>query len=773
MMTMKHRRTILCVEALEDRCAPATWGNAWPDGAHLTLSFAPDGTQVGSYTSNLYQTFDAIAPTKIWQAEILRAFQTWAAQANLNIAVVADQGQPLGTPGVMQSDSRFGDIRIAAHAMSPGAIAVASPFDLAAGTWSGDVQLNSAVSFGMNGSGQYDLFTVALHEAGHVFGLPDNNDPNSVECIDYLGVRTALSAADIAALQAINGLRPADAFEGTLGNNQFSTATRLNPIRNADGSLAMSVNADVTTLQDRDVYSFNSLLNLGAVDVTLRTAGISLLTPRLTVYNAAGAVISSTVYNDPLEGGVVLRLKNIKPLSTYYIRVESGQPNAFGIGSYELGIRELPFVSSLLGSVTTTVTHGLTTIVGGLLNNDLHTNDSFATASLIPEVNRSSTGTMSTYRGSISDASDVDFYRLQAPAGSTNTVLTAMVWGLQNQLDPRVRVFDAQQHLVAAEIVVNDSMTYAVQITNATPGATYYVEVVAANPDGAHGVGNYFVGVNFATRAVALQEMTAGTCTAAEPVVERWLTVNDRSQFFHFVLSATASSAANVQMTITDSAGRVVFTLTASTAEAVSRNVTLAPGTYRVRFTATTPDGSALPDVAFRLVGETMTDPQGPEPTDPMAPPPEPGDPYDWGDGDEPGVPSQPPSSDPYDPATGGTTSSSGDTTVPTTTSSTNTTSSDTPTSDPATTTSTSTSTGENTTDPMATSSTTNGDTTTSEPTSSPDPTTTGDSPTSTSDDTTTTESPNTTTSASTDDDSTTMTDPTTTDTSSGGSPPA
>src|SRR6516164_9768478 len=135
-----RRRTLLQVERLEDRCTPATFGNPWPDPEHLTLSFVPDGTQVGHTTSNLFQTLNAVAPTKTWQMEILRAFQTWAAAANINIAVVPDQGLPLGSTGAIQGDSRFGDIRIAAYPMAQTAEAFAAPFEVDAGTWSGDVQ---------------------------------------------------------------------------------------------------------------------------------------------------------------------------------------------------------------------------------------------------------------------------------------------------------------------------------------------------------------------------------------------------------------------------------------------------------------------------------------------------------------------------------------------------------------------------------------------------------------------------------------------------------
>ncbi len=39
-------RTRLSVENLEARDVPAIFGNAWPNADQLTMSFAPDGTDV-------------------------------------------------------------------------------------------------------------------------------------------------------------------------------------------------------------------------------------------------------------------------------------------------------------------------------------------------------------------------------------------------------------------------------------------------------------------------------------------------------------------------------------------------------------------------------------------------------------------------------------------------------------------------------------------------------------------------------------------------------
>src|SRR5262245_4077745 len=165
-------RKRLSLELLEDRTMPALFGVAWPDPEHLTLSFAPDLTEVLGSQSQLFKVLDQQAPTAAWEREILRAFQTWAVNANINIGLVADSGAALGSSGLLEGDPRFGDIRIATYPLDHDVVAVAMPFDWAAGTWSGDVKLNSTYTFGIQPSDPgYDIFSVLLHEAGHVFGL--------------------------------------------------------------------------------------------------------------------------------------------------------------------------------------------------------------------------------------------------------------------------------------------------------------------------------------------------------------------------------------------------------------------------------------------------------------------------------------------------------------------------------------------------------------------------------------------------------------------------
>ena len=276
---MRSRKTILCVETLEDRCTPTTWGNPWPDAAHLRLSFVPDGTEVGSQTSNLFQTMNAIAPTSVWQNAMLQAFQTWAAQAKIDIAVAPDNGMPLGTPGNIQGDDRFGDIRIAAYPMAPGAIAEATPFEVDAGTWAGAVHFNSTALFSVNGATGYDLFSVALHEAGHVFGFDESTDPASVMFGEYAGVRSELAPSDIANVQGLYGVRT----NPNIGNSSFPTAMALNPTSNGNGALSATTIGTLASWQDHDYYTLTSQQNYGSINFTLCTIGVSLLTPQVTI----------------------------------------------------------------------------------------------------------------------------------------------------------------------------------------------------------------------------------------------------------------------------------------------------------------------------------------------------------------------------------------------------------------------------------------------------------------------------------------------------------
>jgi len=117
--SQSQRAGIARLECLEPRLLMyAANGGAWTNPELVTVSFMPDGTNIGGTPSNLFAEMNARYPTANWQREMLRGLQNFAASSNLNFSVVSDDGSPFGSAGGsgsdnnMQGDLNFGDIRI-------------------------------------------------------------------------------------------------------------------------------------------------------------------------------------------------------------------------------------------------------------------------------------------------------------------------------------------------------------------------------------------------------------------------------------------------------------------------------------------------------------------------------------------------------------------------------------------------------------------------------------------------------------------------------------
>ena len=80
-------------------------GNAWMNPEVITISFMPDGTNLGGLASNLISTFNNNPYLNgRWQNLILKAAQTWAQQTNINFVVVPDDGAPSGGGDYQEGD---------------------------------------------------------------------------------------------------------------------------------------------------------------------------------------------------------------------------------------------------------------------------------------------------------------------------------------------------------------------------------------------------------------------------------------------------------------------------------------------------------------------------------------------------------------------------------------------------------------------------------------------------------------------------------------------
>lgn len=603
---------LLALAALEDRSLLTTWGIPWPDPDHMTLSFAPDGTSTPYGASALSQELGQTTPSAAWQREVLRAFQTWAVQGNINIGLVSDGGLPLGVAGIVQGDSRFGDIRVAAAPMSSTHVADAAPFSWAGTTLSGDLVFNGNYPF-RTGSypNTYDIFSVALHEAGHVFGLDHSAVAGSVmdETYNFL---TGLTAGDIANLQALYGARSPDRHEGSLGNNTLSRATALS----RDGLLFNRFTAigDLTTLADVDCYKFTvaPLLGITSVVVRLQAAGISLLAPRLTVYNANGQVIRSAMSADPMRNDLLVQFTPSLLGGTYYIKVEKATSDVFGIGGYRIAADYLS-----LGSVLEPLGPLLSPVV------DLHSNDLLGLATILsprPQATPDARFDF-TYRGVIEDTRDVDFYKFRCPTAPATGSLTldVLIWGLEvNGLDPRIAVYTAAGTPVAFQVLANDAGLMAIQIPNAL-ATTDYVVAIKARAAGAHATGSYFLAADFNQFALTTFDGVAAKTLALAAADSAKLTINEAA-VYEFALAAhmiDATLAAGVTMTVTDSAGRVVLTLDLDAGQpAVTAARYLQCGTYQVTFRHRTVAGKPTGAVQYSLFLLQVTDGVGPYPSE-------------------------------------------------------------------------------------------------------------------------------------------------------------
>lgn len=341
------------LEGLEDRLLLyATSGGQWVYPQRITYSFIPDNTSVGGVPSTLFRTLNAVAPTATWQQQIQKAAAIWETVAHVDLVQVSDDGAAIGSSGNQQGDARFGDIRIGAIPEQSGQLAFTFlPPPLNGGTYAGDIFFSNAINWQINTG--YDLETVAIHELGHALGMSHSQIAQADMYAFYNGIKQSLYSDDVSGIQSLYGPIPAD----SVNNGQLSTATNITGLIDGNGQIALSGAAEEiagSTDQDFFVVTVPSSTT-GQMTVSMQTANLSSLAPRVTVYDSSGRGLAQAMNANGFGTTATLTISNVAPGQTYYIRAIAANTGPGSVGTYGLLVN--------FGSSPQAPIPGLTTVV--------------------------------------------------------------------------------------------------------------------------------------------------------------------------------------------------------------------------------------------------------------------------------------------------------------------------------------------------------------------------------------------------------------------------
>jgi hypothetical protein len=251
---------------------------------------------------------------------------------------------------------------------------------------------------------------------------------------------TGLTPYDVSAIQSLYGVRSADPFESSTGNETTESAFALTQ----NGNLT-AFSADITKIDDVDVYRFTtpSSSSITGLTINLQAQGISLLTSRVTVLDAQGNVVASAVTTDPLGNNLSIDVADYQPSTTYFVKVEGAGSNVFSVGAYVL---RLSYTGETYGNSFAFGSSYVNTESG---SND--TSDSAATLGFTSDAHTA----MFAAVGQIDNSADVDWYRV-TPTDVTNnsgTLTVGVVPIDANGLRPTVAVFEIDHDRVELLLV--------------------------------------------------------------------------------------------------------------------------------------------------------------------------------------------------------------------------------------------------------------------------------------------------------------------------------
>ncbi|TWU47252.1 Matrixin [Rubripirellula tenax] len=614
-------------ETLESRTLLAAFGTPWPEPRDLTISFPADGVAIGNRVNDLAETLDQAGDTQQWQELILRAYQTWAIHADINIGLRNDFDVAFGSHGMTNNDPRFGEFRIGAFPQQ-GLLASSLPFQSVAGTYSGDLLLNSNQNFKLHDwnddtgpdTTQWDpldrdLFSVLLHESGNTLGVDDNLTEWSVMFGQYTVPKGLLSPEDISEIQSLYGLR-SDPYEA-LSNDDVQMATLLpQPINFAPATDVVRTRASIVSATDIDHYKFVPATGQDSVTIKVKSAGISLLRSRLEVIDAAGEVLQSSAAASVFDNDHSITLTGINGSAEIMVRVLADDTDdVYSVGDYVLELDYRSAADQQLDHVPGDYASGADALFTGFdLADPEDVRQTIASADTV------SSTIASTDRfeviSSVASAADADVWKIVAPDSARQSLQVSVSGVGQAHPEIMVRVIDSTGQQVGSSARLRNDGSWTVEVTSPTVGAEYFVRI-SIDPSSAVHVGNYVAVAEFITPSQQMNELVSGDASSEMDEFYRWTA--GKSKLYRFDLSASdGSSTEGIRMRIYD-AETSELRMVIGVQNDITRSglAWLDQGDYLIRITAFEANDAPVDAIHFTLTCDGLSDDQDDDPYDP------------------------------------------------------------------------------------------------------------------------------------------------------------
>ncbi len=639
------------METLEDRRLLAAFGTPWPDARDLSISFPAEGVDIGDYANNLHETLDQVTDRHEWQELVLRAYQTWAIHADINIGLRNDFDVRFGAPGLMTNDPRFGEFRIGALPQQ-GLLANSLPFQAVAGTYSGDLLLNSNETFTFHdwandegpdpnsiAEGDRDLFSLLLHEAGNTLGIDDNLDTLSVMFRQYTTPKGLLTPQDIDQIQLLYGQR-SDPYE-TIDNGQISLASHIaTPVGFDTAADVIRVRGSLAHAADVDVFQIAPIAGMESITLRLRAAGISLLNSKMEVVDASGNVLADSIATSVYENDHQIDISNLSSQTNLYLRVAAADADdIYAIGDYEIEIDYRDDATQLSDFAARPFDSGADDLFAdmGLIDTESDEADEFANAWQL-ESGSSEIANRFEALSSTSTSNDVDLWTVTAPAQIDGMLRVDVAAIGANRPGLKVNLLSADGGNAGAIGRLHPDGTWTMEVQHPEAGAEYIVRV-SVDPNSAVSVGNYLVTAEFESPSAQMNHLVDGHLDGSVDEFIRWTA--DKTKLFRFDLTASDGEAnEGVRLMIYDAHTQEVRLVLRTDSDASrSAFAMLQQGDYILRFTAlansSAENATASTTLSYSLSSDGLSDDQDDDDEDADDDPYNDGYDYEYASGEE------------------------------------------------------------------------------------------------------------------------------------------